>query len=281
MTEAASSHPIVWLHHAGQHLGLVPTLGGSVAAWQADRPEGPLDLWRPWDGTPDLYRLASFPMVPWSNRIAGGGFAGPDGWFDLTANSPSDPLPIHGSAWQQPWQVIEHSATEIVLQLDSRQPFAYRALQRFRLHGGRLDLDLQVTHLDERAAPLSLRDTRLANDHGLERAVSAEAGLLSAAVAGSACPAAGHVLARAASGGGGVRQTGRCGDGGHGDRDHRGDEADELARALDPFVLQTSRRRHRFLVAQYKVVKLYPWHQATWRPNPNLRPSCRFLPRAQ
>ena len=32
-------------------------------------------------------------------------------------------------------------------------------------------------------APLSLRDTRLANDHGLERAVSAEAGLLSAAVA--------------------------------------------------------------------------------------------------
>ena len=26
MTEATSSHPIVWLHHAGQHLGLVPTM---------------------------------------------------------------------------------------------------------------------------------------------------------------------------------------------------------------------------------------------------------------
>ena len=39
MTEAVN-HPIVWLRHAGQHLGLVPTLGGSVAAWQIDDPQG-------------------------------------------------------------------------------------------------------------------------------------------------------------------------------------------------------------------------------------------------
>ena len=31
MTE--TTHPIVWLRHAGQRLGLVPSLGGSVAAW--------------------------------------------------------------------------------------------------------------------------------------------------------------------------------------------------------------------------------------------------------
>ena len=60
-----STHPVVWLHHAGQRLGLVPSLGGSVAAWQLDRPQGPLDLWRPWDGkTQDLYQTASFAMNP-------------------------------------------------------------------------------------------------------------------------------------------------------------------------------------------------------------------------
>ena len=80
MTSASNpaSHPVVWLRHADQHLGLVPTLGGSVAAWQMDHaasPEGRLNLWRPWDGAAaDLYQMASFAMVPWSNRISGCGF---------------------------------------------------------------------------------------------------------------------------------------------------------------------------------------------------------------
>ena len=135
-------------------LSLAPELGGSIVNWSViatgqallrHSGQQALDAATP-------RRLACYPLVPWSNRIAGGGFAGPDGWFDLTANSPSDPLPIHGSAWQQPWQVSAQNATEIVLQLDSQLPFAYRAVQRFRLHRGRLDIELQVTHLDERAA---------------------------------------------------------------------------------------------------------------------------------
>ena len=34
------THPIVWLRHAGQQLGLVPSLGGSVAAWRRDATDG-------------------------------------------------------------------------------------------------------------------------------------------------------------------------------------------------------------------------------------------------
>jgi aldose 1-epimerase len=135
-------------------LSLAPELGGSIVNWSVTASGQALlrhsDRQALEAATPR--RLACYPLVPWSNRIAGGGFAGPDGWFDLAANSPSDPLPIHGSAWQQPWQVSAQSASEIVLQLDSQRPFAYRAVQRFRLHGGRLDIELQVTHLDPRAA---------------------------------------------------------------------------------------------------------------------------------
>ena len=47
-----TTHPVTWLRHAGQRLGLVPTLGGGVAAWVREAADGgaPLDLWRPWDG---------------------------------------------------------------------------------------------------------------------------------------------------------------------------------------------------------------------------------------
>ena len=88
-------------------------------------------------------KLGCFPLVPWSNRIAEGGFDCPDGWLALTPNSLTDPLPIHGSAWQQPWQVVSTTADEVVLQLDSTEPFAYRARQRFHLSEGKLSIELQ------------------------------------------------------------------------------------------------------------------------------------------
>ncbi len=103
------------LHHAGQHLGLVPTLGGSVAAWQIDDPQGPdsrLDLWRPWDGvTPDLYRMASFAMVPWSNRISGGGFSHAGQFHSMQPNRAGEPYPIHGDGWLQPWSLHQTAKT--------------------------------------------------------------------------------------------------------------------------------------------------------------------------
>lgn len=146
--------PLLTLEDHLTRLTLAPHLGGSIVNWCLL--SNGRALLRPSDepalqaGSPR--RLACYPLVPWSNRIGQGGFSSPDGWFDLPANSPTDPLPIHGSAWQQPWQVTEQSAEEVCLQLDSRQPFAYRAQQRFRLRDGCLHMHLQVTHLDSRAA---------------------------------------------------------------------------------------------------------------------------------
>lgn len=133
-------------------LSLAPQLGASIANWSLRASGQPLlrhsDAPALAAGTPR--RLACYPLAPWSNRIAGGGFACPDGWQALRANSPGEPLPIHGSAWQQPWQVIERGPAHACLQLDSAEPFAYRALQRVRLVDGRLAIDLRVTHLAQR-----------------------------------------------------------------------------------------------------------------------------------
>jgi aldose 1-epimerase len=135
-------------------LTLAPELGASIVNWTVRSTGQPLlrhsDAHALNTGLPG--KLGCFPLVPWSNRIAEGGFDCPDGWLALTPNSLTDPLPIHGSAWQQAWQVVSQTRDEIVLQLDSTTPFAYRARQRFHLHEGRLSIELQVTHLADRAA---------------------------------------------------------------------------------------------------------------------------------
>ncbi|MFC6337898.1 aldose 1-epimerase [Pseudomonas sp. CCM 7891] len=145
---------ILELKDALTHLTLAPALGASIVNWTLRGSGQPLlrhsDQQALDSGLPG--KLAGFPLAPWSNRIAGGGFDNPDGWLALQANSLTDPLPIHGSAWQQAWQVVSQSVDEVVLQLDSSTPFAYRAEQRFQLQDGQLNIALRVTHLAEHAA---------------------------------------------------------------------------------------------------------------------------------
>jgi len=148
---------ILWLEHAGQRLGLLPKLGGSVAAWQA----GGVDLWRPWDGErPDAYTFASFPLVPWSNRISGGGFEHEGVFHPIAPNHDGERYPIHGDGWQQPWQARREGENRVVLTLESDRfagnPYRYRAEQRFILRDGGLDQTLSVTHRGARSLPYGL-----------------------------------------------------------------------------------------------------------------------------
>lgn len=133
---------------------LSPERGGAIVNWTVLATGQP--LFRHSDAqalnTGLANKLGCFPLAPWSNRIAKGGFDCPDGWLALSPNSLSEALPIHGSAWQQAWTVVSQSPDEIVLQLHSSTPFAYRARQRFQLRDGCLSIELQVTHLDAHAA---------------------------------------------------------------------------------------------------------------------------------
>lgn len=152
------SHTTVWLRHAGQELGLVPSLGGAVAAWRCQRPDGRLlDLWRPWDGqSTDLYQLASFAMLPWSNRIGQGGFTQDGHRHAMQPNRAGEPYPIHGDGWLQAWTLTQPAADTLRMDLRSRHfggnPYDYAATQQLRLVPGGLDQSVEVQHLG--AAPL-------------------------------------------------------------------------------------------------------------------------------
>ncbi|NVZ53993.1 aldose 1-epimerase [Pseudomonas sp. B6002] len=140
---------LIELEDALTHLTLAPAVGGSIVNWRVRATGQPLlrhsDQQALDTGLPG--KLGCYPLAPWSNRIAEGGFDNPGGWLALTPNSALDPLPIHGSAWQQAWQVVSQSADEVVLSVECDTPFAYRAEQRFRLEGGELSIALRVTHL--------------------------------------------------------------------------------------------------------------------------------------
>jgi aldose 1-epimerase len=155
-----AEHPIYWLHHANQRLGLLPSLGGSVAAWQLDRSAGIHDLWRPWKGDIDRYTLASFPLVPWSNRISAGGFDQAGVHYPIQPNRAGEPYPIHGDGWLQPWNLRKTADNTVDMVLESQavngNPYAYHALQRFVLLEGGMDQTLTVTHQGTQPLPYGL-----------------------------------------------------------------------------------------------------------------------------
>lgn len=155
------AHPVTWLAHAGQRLGLVPSLGGGVAAWQTEGAEGPVDLWRPWDGrSEDRYHLASFAMLPWSNRISGGGFTQDGQAHAVRPNRAGEPYPIHGDAWLQPWQLSQPAADTLLMSLRSDgfdgDPYVYEAAQSFRLWPGGMDQQVWVRHRGAHPMPYGL-----------------------------------------------------------------------------------------------------------------------------
>lgn len=155
-------HEIVWIEGTSQRLGLVPALGGGVAAWNWLGGGGePQPLWRPWDGlSEDRYQLASFAMLPWSNRIGGGGFEQQGRWLPMAPNRLGEPYPIHGDGWLQPWTLRRPQPGVAELLLHSRHhagnPYAYDALQRFELRDDALVQSISVTHRGDAPLPYGL-----------------------------------------------------------------------------------------------------------------------------
>ena len=154
------------LEHGRQRLRLLPEFGGSIAAWEM-RPDGSAawqHLLRQWKGSSvapaDAYTFACFPLVPWSNRIGGGGFEQAGRLYALRPNRAGEPFPIHGDGWLQSWTIDQTGDDHIALTLTSNgfdgSPYHYRASQRFSMGKDSLTIRLEVTHLGDDPLPYGL-----------------------------------------------------------------------------------------------------------------------------
>ena len=139
-------------------LVLAPEIGGAVCDWQ----RGGLPIFRPTDPASlprrDPRTLGSYPLVPFSNRIAGRRFT----WAGITWDLPEQfgGHAIHGVGWLREWTVAEHTPTHALLTLDqpacAEWPFALRAWQRFELGEDTLVSEIGVANTDSRPWPAGL-----------------------------------------------------------------------------------------------------------------------------
>ena len=96
-------------------------------------------------------------LVPFSNRISGGGFRHAGAFHRLERNT-ADPHPIHGNGFQLPWHVVEAAQDHAALRLESDGPgpFRYTAEVRYSIAGGTLRMELAVQNTAEVSLPFGV-----------------------------------------------------------------------------------------------------------------------------
>jgi aldose 1-epimerase len=138
-------------------LELCPRTGGVVTAF---RGRGH-DLMRPAPAgaLANPGEASSFPLVPFSNRIADARFAFGGRSYAMPANFPPEPHAIHGQGWQLPWRVEARSAARVILSLShavADTPFDYSARQSFTLGDDGLVVTIAVTNTGATPMPAGI-----------------------------------------------------------------------------------------------------------------------------
>ena len=143
----AETSELVTLRQGDYELELCPKGGGCITAF---RYRG-LDVMR--SATKGYWlnfepRCAgSFPLVPYSNRIADGRFTYDNRTYRLPINMPPEPHAIHGDGWHGAWTVETESASEAILVFEPKEAaIAHRSRQLFKLDDEGLTVMLELTN---------------------------------------------------------------------------------------------------------------------------------------
>jgi aldose 1-epimerase len=148
--------PELTLSAGAIRLTIAPQRGGGILRF--DR--GGVPVMRPAaPGDPAAVALASFPLVPFVNRVRGGRFAFRGREVVLAPNMPPDPSPLHGQGWLARWAVVSASASaaKLVFRHEPGEwPWAYEAQQHFELDEAGLTLALDCTNSSDEPMPCGL-----------------------------------------------------------------------------------------------------------------------------
>lgn len=142
-------------------LRLAPGRGGGIASFECCAvSSGNVPIFRPWDAeTQSPTALASFPLVPFVNRVRGGAFSFRGRRVTLARNMPPDPSPLHGQGWLHAWDVerLGSDHAELVYRHGADEwPWTYEARQTFDLDDEGLSLVLACTNLSAEPMPCGL-----------------------------------------------------------------------------------------------------------------------------
>jgi len=146
------------LHAGALRLALRPDLGGCVAGlWHRHLP-----VMRSGDpaALTGARQSASFPLVPYSNRLGYRRFRWKGAEHTTQPNFDDSPHSLHGVGWRRPWEIVSSSAVDVVLRYrhapDGDWPFAFEARQYFTLTPEAMRVQMVLDNLDRVAQPVGL-----------------------------------------------------------------------------------------------------------------------------
>ena len=102
---------------------------------------------------------ASFPLVPYVNRVRDGSFIFRGQSVSMAPNMAGDPSPLHGHGWLNPWSVEEASESRAVLSYrhaPDEWPWSYEARQEFRIEEAVLWIGLTCRNTSGEPMPCGL-----------------------------------------------------------------------------------------------------------------------------
>lgn len=151
---------LVEIGSSGWQLGVLPGTGASIAYGRVLVDGQWLDLMRPTRptvyGKPDM--CASFPLVPWSNRIRDGVLTFRGRTWQLAHHS-ADGTAMHGATLPYTWHVADRSANHVELAIDTAEltgvnfPWQFRSRILYALDGDRLTVTTTVENTDTEPFP--------------------------------------------------------------------------------------------------------------------------------
>lgn len=165
--DALDDGQLVALAHGASRALIAPHVGGSIAAFYSlnGADSGEQHWLRPATRAAldarDPLGMASFPLMPYCNRIRDGCFPFEGEMIGLPSGTGALRHALHGHAWRRPWRVESHSDREVVLHFvhdactagDGGWPFSYEAHQCITLDENGLSVQLSARNLDTRPMP--------------------------------------------------------------------------------------------------------------------------------
>ncbi|WP_321842942.1 aldose 1-epimerase [Paraburkholderia bannensis] len=158
---------IVALAHGRAHALIAPHVGGSIAAWyDQDSTAAAAHHWlrpatRAAIDARDPLGMASFPLMPYCNRIRDGRFRFEGEMIDLPSGTGALRHALHGHAWRRPWQIESQERNTVTLHFAHEAParggegwpFSYEARQHITLDETGLSVRLWARNLGTRTMP--------------------------------------------------------------------------------------------------------------------------------
>lgn len=155
--------PASWvqLHSGSLELALNPSIGGSIACfdWLGDGCRRHPLMRGCHSGSINVLEAASFPLVPFVNRIRGSRFTFRGREVVLSPNMAGDPNMLHGQGWLNHWTLLSSTEREAELAFDhaaGEWPWAYAARQHFALDAEGLSVHLSCLNTSIEPMPCGL-----------------------------------------------------------------------------------------------------------------------------